>query len=240
MAKTSNGGFWWETLSSGVTENLNAVQFVTDSIGYVVGENGTILKTIDGGDNWSTQSSGTTTKLRSCFFTSLDTGFVVGGNFMLNESVLLKTVDGGNNWAIDSIGSVNELSSIYFINEDIGFICGGLGTLYKTTTGGVVSVETNQNQVSLNFTLGQNYPNPFNPTTSINYELGNGNYGKAKLKIFNTLGKKIKDFNLTEPVGSVVWNGTNEFGKNVSSGTYFYRIETPNEFSKTQKMILLK
>lgn len=89
------------------------------------------------------------------------------------------------------------------------------------------------------FILSQNYPNPFNPTTVVNYELLITNYEKGKLLIFNILGEKVKEFELTKNKGSVIWNGTNSFGKQVSSGIYFYRIEV-GDFRKTKKMLLLK
>ncbi|KAA3600956.1 MAG: T9SS C-terminal target domain-containing protein [Calditrichaeota bacterium] len=89
------------------------------------------------------------------------------------------------------------------------------------------------------FSLEQNFPNPFNPTTTINYELEITNYEFARLSIFNVLGQKVKEFELTEPKGSVVWNGTDSFGKQVSSGVYFYRLESANQV-QTRRMILLK
>ncbi|KAA3604671.1 MAG: T9SS C-terminal target domain-containing protein [Calditrichaeota bacterium] len=100
-----------------------------------------------------------------------------------------------------------------------------------------VAIEENPNLIS-DFKLS-NYPNPFNPSTTINYELEITNYELAKLTIFNVLGQRIKDFNLTEPKGSVVWNGTDNFGKSVSSGVYFYRIQTGKQ-THAKKMLLLK
>ena len=36
-----------------------------------------------------------------------------------------------------------------------------------------------------------------------------------------------------------LWDGKNQFGENVSTGVYFYRLST-KAFSKNRKMILLK
>lgn len=91
----------------------------------------------------------------------------------------------------------------------------------------------------LNFELKQNFPNLFNPTTKIYYELQIPNYEFATLTIFNVLGEKIREFDLTEPRDSIVWNGTDAKGKPVSSGSYFYKISA-NGFEQTKKMTLLK
>lgn len=85
-----------------------------------------------------------------------------------------------------------------------------------------------------------NYPNPFNPKTSITYDLRIANYEKSALTIFNVLGQRVKRFVLENSKGSVVWNGTDDFGKEVSSGVYFYRIETEFSNSKMLKMALIK
>ncbi|MCC7431182.1 T9SS type A sorting domain-containing protein [bacterium] len=87
------------------------------------------------------------------------------------------------------------------------------------------------------FKLSQNFPNPFNPTTKIAYELKAK--GKAKLTIFNVVGEVVREFELENQNGFVEWNGKNSFGKQVSSGIYFYRLEAGN-FSEVKKMLLLK
>ncbi|KAA3600874.1 MAG: T9SS C-terminal target domain-containing protein [Calditrichaeota bacterium] len=104
----------------------------------------------------------------------------------------------------------------------------------------IVSVKTSsQNEIKNNFYLSQNYPNPFNPTTTINYKLQITNFENRELVIFNVLGEKIKAFKLSDSKGSVVWNGTDEFGNEVASGVYFYKISFKN-FTKTKKMLFLK
>lgn len=90
------------------------------------------------------------------------------------------------------------------------------------------------------FSLAQNYPNPFNPSTTIEFELKNDTY--AKLSVYNMLGQRIRnlvDQKQTAGRYLVQWDGMDENGKAVSSGIYFYRIETES-FSATKKMLLIR
>ncbi len=86
------------------------------------------------------------------------------------------------------------------------------------------------------FELFQNYPNPFNPTTTIRFSLIKK--GLVKLSVFNILGERVKQLvNKEMTVGQYevpfISNG-------LPSGIYFYRLEVGTEFSKVNKMILLK
>ena len=88
--------------------------------------------------------------------------------------------------------------------------------------------------------LHQNYPNPFNPTTTISYQLPEN--CKVELTVYNLKGQKVKQLvsdQLSAGQNSVVWNGTDENNKSVSSGIYFYKLKTGN-FEKTKKMILMR
>jgi hypothetical protein len=83
--------------------------------------------------------------------------------------------------------------------------------------------------------LFQNYPNPFNPNTVISYSLPTAS--NVKLIVFNSLGQTVKVLeNGFKNAGnySVNFNATE-----LSSGTYFYKIEA-GQFSPIKKMILLK
>ena len=85
------------------------------------------------------------------------------------------------------------------------------------------------------FTLHQNYPNPFNPVTTIRYDLPIQT--EAKLTIYNVLGQEVNILlNQTMNAGShaIKWNAAN-----ISSGIYFYRLETP-EKQITKKLVVLK
>ena len=91
-----------------------------------------------------------------------------------------------------------------------------------------------------NYMLYENFPNPFNPSTTISYSLAKNS--PIKLIIYNSLGQKVKTLiNETQTAGfhKIQWNGDNDYGERVSSGTYFYRMTT-GSFEKTQRMILIK
>jgi hypothetical protein len=109
----------------------------------------------------------------------------------------------------------------------------------------VTSVESDKPRpvsgiMPIEYSLEQNYPNPFNPSTTIDYSLPVT--GAVRLEIFNALGQKVRTLvNEVQNVGkwTVRWNGRDDFGANVASGVYFYRLTTPTVVL-TQKMLLLK
>ena len=115
----------------------------------------------------------------------------------------------------------------------------------KFTTNGptVVSVEGEINPENIlpdEYSLEQNYPNPFNPETRIRYAIPE--QGHVTLKIYRIDGQLVKTLqNGNQSPGRYerIWDGNNEFGNKVSSGVYFYRLQS-NSFTQVRKMILLK
>lgn len=91
------------------------------------------------------------------------------------------------------------------------------------------------------FKLQQNYPNPFNPSTTITFQLPLKK--KVSLRIFDVLGKEVRTLINDEEYAlgthQVVWDGRNNHGEPVGSGTYIYRLEFGN-FAKSMKMLLVK
>ena len=88
--------------------------------------------------------------------------------------------------------------------------------------------------------LSKNFPNPFNPVTTIRFGLPEGSY--VNITIVDILGRGIRELvNEEKPAGfhTVVWDGKDESGMDVSSGMYFYTLNGGG-FSKAQKMILLR
>ncbi len=69
------------------TEELRSVFFIDDNTGWVVGENGFIIKTIDAGINWTEVMGVSTAKLNSVRFTDSEQGWIAGdGGVLLHYS----------------------------------------------------------------------------------------------------------------------------------------------------------
>ena len=89
-----------------------------------------------------------------------------------------------------------------------------------------------------------NYPNPFNPITTFSYSLANES--EVSLTLFNVKGQKIKTLvseNQTAGNHQVIWDGTDDHGKKVSTGIYFSNCDVSNEesdYTSVKKVLLLK
>ncbi|MCP4291330.1 MAG: T9SS type A sorting domain-containing protein [bacterium] len=90
------------------------------------------------------------------------------------------------------------------------------------------------------YALHDNYPNPFNPATTIKFDLPRS--GHVKLAIYDIAGRLVNvlvDEVRPAAAHSEMWQGTDRSGRRVSSGTYYYVLQT-DSFSKTHKMMLVK
>lgn len=89
--------------------------------------------------------------------------------------------------------------------------------------------------------LEANYPNPFNPSTTIAFNLPEA--GVPVIKIYNLKGQVIKTLLAGEyyPPGrhSVIWDGTGDKNRPMSSGIYFSRLSVGGK-STARKMVLAK
>jgi photosystem II stability/assembly factor-like uncharacterized protein len=110
----------WKLLSSGTDKWLTSIYFLNDSVGYVVGYDGAILKTKNGGESWEEKNSGITTRLLSVFFISEQIGWAVG-----DFGIILKTTDAGESWLRKGNYVYPALNSVFFINNNKGWIAGG-------------------------------------------------------------------------------------------------------------------
>jgi minor extracellular serine protease Vpr len=105
----------------------------------------------------------------------------------------------------------------------------------ETVFGTTVDVREENPELPASITLGQNYPNPFNPETRIRFTLPAA--GDVSLAVYDLLGRRVSELaNGRMEAG----NHTFSFnGSGLSSGIYFYRLQTGGTVL-TRKMMLLK
>ena len=158
-------------------------------------------------------------------------------------------------------GNMNDLSGVDFglcdmalgfawVNNHCGMISGcgyivddiNYSNQFYSSLFDCISASTLKNENEINpsvFRLYQNHPNPFNPSTQIRYQLSISSH--VKIAVYNTMGKIVKTLaNEYQTAGfrNVKWDGKNNNKQKVSTGVYFYSIQS-GEFSSTKKMILL-
>jgi len=111
--------------------------------------------------------------------------------------------------------------------------------LWHFTTGYGSGIEIGINPIETN--LYGNYPNPFNPTTTIEFSIQNDS--QIDLSIYNIKGQKIANLiNEQLQIGghSIIWDGTDDSGKPVSSGIYYYKLDVNGKTESVRKCLLLK
>ncbi|MFN0157306.1 MAG: FlgD immunoglobulin-like domain containing protein [Bacteroidota bacterium] len=106
-------------------------------------------------------------------------------------------------------------------------------------------VEPVGSELPTSFELTQNYPNPFNPSTTIRF--GVEHLAKTDVVVFDVLGRKVATLvseELSPGFYNVNWDGRNDLGVAVSSGTYLLRmtaVDAQNQsFSSVRKLLLMK
>lgn len=179
----------WTIINSGTSNKLNDIQFTSLYIGYIVGENGTVLKTIDGGNNWLNVSINSPEFINSMSFLNDNVGYLA------TQNRIYKTINGGINWTIETVDLVNNFNTIKFLTEEIGFI-GTNGNILKTIDGSqnwinLINTQSEINTISFP-TLNAGY---FTGGSSVGYvykTIDQGNTINTTLNPFNTIREEIQ------------------------------------------------
>jgi hypothetical protein len=225
---------WQNTLGGSGYDILNSIQQTTDG-GYILGGysnsgmSGDKTETIIGYfDYWviKLDATGQTIEWQN----------TIGGssNDFLNS--IQQTIDGGyilgGYSESGADGDKNENSQG---NKDYWAIKLDSDPAFVT-----IESDGNEGMLPNQFIILPAYPNPFNPITTITYGIDTDS--RITVKIYDITGQLITTLINTEQTQgwhSVVWNGTNQYNKQVPAGIYLSKI-TSNNTSKTTKLMLLK
>ena len=82
-------------------------------------------------------------------------------------------------------------------------------------------------------------PNPFNPRTTIRYSLAAA--GPATIEIFDVQGRRVRRLihgPQTAGPHEVIWDSTNDAGRKVGAGVYWYRLSAPG-YTSNRRMVVV-
>jgi photosystem II stability/assembly factor-like uncharacterized protein len=229
MWHSTNGGVNWSSApTSPLTTQVLGVSFKDANIGLAGGSS--LVRSTNGGANWTAVTIAGTGNI-SGIQSSGDNFWCVRG------TGIYRSTDAGLTWASvhTATGTQNDISLSTGSNGCfVAWTCATGGNIAKMN-GSPVGISGNNNQIPTVYRLEQNYPNPFNPATIIKFGLPVGD--NVKLTIFDLLGREVAVL-----VNEFRTAGTYEASfdaSSISSGVYFYKLETPN-FTESKRMMLIK
>lgn len=134
-----------------------------------------------------------------------------------------------------------DLTGVY----SVGFVVGngnkiGVNATYSIQVEKVPFDPTSVSDTPAVMAISGNHPNPFNPSTSIQFALGS--HGHAALDIYDVSGRKVRSLvgaGLDAGNHTVVWDGQDDLGRSLPSGTYVARLRSGDQVS-SHKLVLAK
>ena len=240
FAGTQNGGVFLST-NNGISWSLPSNR-LSKEIVYALGVEGTTLfagtgegvfLSTDNGTSWTAAGlSNAIVSALAIWGPNIFAGTIYTG--VSNGGIFLST-DNGTSWTAVDTGLTNtNISSLAISETDLFAGTNGSGT-WRRPLSDMTDVKLSQSEIPAHFSLSQNYPNPFNPSTAISFDLPLRSF--VSLKVFDILGREVSTIASGEmEAGSYTlqWNAAN-----MSSGVYFYRIQS-GSFEAVKKMMLLK
>lgn len=223
-----NGETWEQTGLQG--ENIRALTTDSGELIFAGTITGSIFRSDDGGDNWENVYSAE--KIVSDFGI-LSNGLIFAGT---GSGVYIST-DNGLSWQDYSAGLPEESYQISLQYDAQGYLYAGTwgDGVFRTVSPIVSSINGEQENIPMGFSLLQNYPNPFNSLTTISFNLPHT--ANIHLTIYDALGREVAipaSGKFSSGYHNIIWNA-----KQLSSGVYFYRLQA-GDYWEIKRMILLK
>jgi photosystem II stability/assembly factor-like uncharacterized protein len=208
--------------------------FLSRSSGYVDSQDGKIFRTTNGGATWATVSDTAGLAGRDVIDIALADSM---RGYAVAEGGILFRMATPTRWVVDrvvsTLGVPDNLWGIDFVTPRLAYISGYYGTIYRLDVVPLTSVA--DGALPQEYSLDQNYPNPFNPVTTIGFTLPA--QGRTRLTVYDLLGRQVAS--LLDEDRAAGRHQIRFDARNLSSGTYFYRLES-GTFTSTRKLILLR
>lgn len=137
---TTSGIAQWSEQTSSVTVELYTVSAVSDSVAWIGGASGTVLKTTDGGAGWMSTGGGAIGTDAVYNIYGIDDMNALLTTSNSSATFIYRTSDGGSTWTQVFTQSGGFLDGIVMFDSANGLVygdpVGGNWELYKTTDGG--------------------------------------------------------------------------------------------------------
>jgi hypothetical protein len=134
-----------------------------------------------------------------------------------------------------AIGHVTLGFRFEFADTNDWIRIGGIGLNYIRPT-----VDVTDGPTPADLYLSQNYPNPFAASTTIEYNVPEP--GAVEVRVYTVAGRLVRTLGTDAErvgVGRVIWDGTDEAGRRLAPGVYFYRVQAGGKLG-TKTMILAR
>ena len=128
VLRSIDAGKTWKVHNDLTGDYFQSVCFPSEKIGYIVGQNGGILKTTDGGALWfylkKSKNIGNP-RFRAIFFSDVLRGWICG-----EEGILWRTIDGGTTWKeVEGLPNIDFYD--VFASDTEGVLVGNNGRIVK-------------------------------------------------------------------------------------------------------------
>jgi len=242
--RSYDAGVTWESFAipdTIIQKYPRAIAFVDDHHGMIADRYGAIIMSEDGGETWY---KGNQPDTSSAFWANGVVAIPGTDVFVaLSDNGVFYTSALGATWkqmATPSVTDDDYYTSAVFLNKDFGYFFTNGGKVLRFEEMVVSGIVDSDSKILDQYKLHQNFPNPFNPTTSISFQIPRQNH--VKLVIYDILGREVIsliDKHFQQGNYSVVWNGKDKHGYNVSTGVYIYQLQADG-VTKTRKMTFMK
>ncbi len=234
--RSLNNGDSWEFINNGM--NLHQVWDIAINSSnhiFIVSVNPTgIFKSTDNGNNWQQISS----NIEAIRLGVNSADHIYAGTF---QGQIFRSINGDSSWQEMAVSDPpNLIRALSFNSSDYLFIGTEGSGFYRSVQSTLTDIDIRKPIKLKTFQLSQNYPNPFNPQTNLKFYLNQPS--QVTLIVFNTRGQKVKTLLNTYRLRgeyNIIWDGTDERNENVSSGVYYFQLNTTGG-KETRKMVLIR
>ena len=236
MVRSEDLGASWVAVNSGLPTNHITASIMSDGRLLAGTASDGVFASLDHGDSWVSENEGLPpqTHIRS---------------LASNESFLFAGTNAGEVFFRSGL-EVRWLSlecpfpetPVLSLWPSGDYLYAGLsgGGVWKVLLSEIAEVGDEEGSPVASLALGQNHPNPFNSSTAITLFLEAP--GRLELSVFDAGGRVVRQLLMGEwSAGEhrVLWDGTNDQGLALPSGTYFCSLRT-GRGQESRGMLLLR